>query len=182
MKQFSGPTPLGPEVFSVPHYRGTGQRALRDVRRDHMELGAETVSLVQTRFGLTAKPYARMRLSGGASSTITRTGLHAMQASMPGRISATRIAAPPCQLRARVRALAAHDHAGAFGPPGEVQVVGDRGHPGALPDLAGRKMNEGARGCGASSRHLLGGRRCDCASLRLMGVDCAVRARIGSSY
>jgi hypothetical protein len=40
------------------------------------------------------------------------------------------------QRRAGVWALAAHDHAGAFGPAGQRQPVGDLGNPSALADLA----------------------------------------------
>jgi hypothetical protein len=69
------------------------------------------------------------------------------------------VVAAEAELYARVRALATHDYAGARGPRGEVEMVGELGHPGALAllaVLADRRPPRGLREAGDRLADALG--------------------------
>ena len=94
--------------------------------------------------GVVVKVAERQILQAGllaVANAVLGAGASAVQALEPGRVAgkigqrgqeAVAVMVGEGQLRAGVRALAAHDHPAARGPAGQIQAIGDLGHPRAL--------------------------------------------------
>ena len=104
------------------------------------ESSSQTALWSKSRKGRLSRPVclaARMRSSALARARCRRSSSTASPVEVgQGGQEAVAVVVGEGQLRAGVRALAAHDHARALGPAGEVEAVGDLGDPGAVARLA----------------------------------------------